>query len=208
MIFSSTIEQLDRYHLKHYQNKTEGFDAHIVHEIREKLRQLDFLYSEIFVLQEQLMAESEGTLGPKEENKVRILVCTLIGPPQDLDQLGEYGNVEFAASNKLWMFTEAFYYFAHRALVLVRERSDSLPDILPIEAVGVSRVRNNLIEHANRKSGIDTFSFSISDAAGVRLRPVKQVGESEGYMDEGIIINAAELKEKLERSLTQALKAP
>ena len=174
MIFASTIEQLDRFFWQHDQRKTQGFDPHIVQEIREKLRQLNFLYSEIIALQERVLDELEKTLGPRREDENRILVFPRIYPPPNPDQLGAQGSFEFDDTSRLWLYVEAFYYFAHRTLVLVRQKGYSLPGISKFEAYGVSRVRNNLIEHANKKGGVSTYSFSVSNAAGVRLRSLRK----------------------------------
>jgi len=48
------------------------------------------------------------------------------------------------------------------------------------------------------------YSFSISNAAGVRLRSAARVGESETFADSGIHANAQESRSELEAVLRAA----
>jgi hypothetical protein len=76
-----------------------------------------------------------------------------------------------------------------------------------LRAEGMARVRNNLMEHANKKGGTSVFSFLVSDAAGLRLRPVSEVGSESPYLDEGILSNAQEFRDSLEETFRAALAA-
>jgi hypothetical protein len=102
---------------------------------------------------------------------------------------------------------EAFYYLAHRVRTILEQGLAGLPGMRALRAQGVARVRNNLLEHANKKGGTSVFSFSVSNAAGLRLRPVSEAAAPPPYRDEGILRNAAEFRSDLEGAIRGALAA-
>jgi hypothetical protein len=82
-------------------------------------------------------------------------------------------------------------------LTILDQCGSGLPELAPIKATGVRRVRNNLFVHANKPAGTDVYTFSVSNKAGMRLRPASKPDEPTPYMDEGLRVNAAELSAEL-----------
>ena len=202
-MFESTIALLDKYYWKCDLEEAPGFDAQLVKEIRGRLRQLEHLYDQILTLQNEILAEEERKQGPRPPDTNWVLVFTNFGPPPD-PNIAEDGIDPLSVSEQLMLVTEAFYYIAHRVKKIVDQCGASLPQLARFTAAGVARVRNNLLEHANRSAGTSVFSFSVSNAAGVRLRPVSRLTDSDTHMDQGILRNAAEFKADLEAVLERA----
>ena len=101
---------------------------------------------------------------------------------------------------------ESFYYSAHRILVILDQSQVSLPGLKPINAEEIRRVRNNLVEHANKKGGHPVYTFSVSNADGLRLRTVSRPSDPEAYLDEGIHTNARRFLRELQAVIEAAME--
>jgi hypothetical protein len=205
LYFADTIVLVERYYWKHRRASTIGFDAQRALEIRLRLRQLSFLYTHIDSEQNQAMAPMERARGPRTDGEVRIVVVTPLTEPADPDLAGYELPSRFGGPDRLQLYAEAFYYIAHRILVLIRQSPKGLPGLQSFKADGVSRVRNNLLEHAHKKGGATIPSFSVSSAAGTRLRPVMQDDDPDRYVDEGLPANAREFRDNLTQVLLAAI---
>jgi hypothetical protein len=204
--FDEAVRLLDRYYWRHRRAGTAGFDASRVLEIRLRLRQLSFLHAQAEAEEKEAMTAWERAQGQRREGEVRIFVIAPLTEPGDPD-VGDYElPSRFVGPDRLQLYGEAFYYVAHRILVLIRQSPDGLPGLQGLKADGVSRVRNNLLEHANKKGGSSVASFSISSAAGMRLRPVVADHNADSYLDEGLRANAREFRDNLTRKLSAALE--
>lgn len=198
--FSSTIRLLDQYYWRHARQKTPGFGMHQLLELRERLKQLSYLHLNIIAGQEQLLQDHEAKNGPRKPNQNLVLVFASIGLPSDAADVS--GSERFTTQDELKLHLETFYYIAHRIKVILQKAGGALPQLDSFEAIGITRVRNNLLEHANQKGGRIVYSFSVSNAAGARLRPVGMLGDADTFVDPGFPSNASEFKQNLERLLT------
>jgi hypothetical protein len=184
MFFHQTAQLVLRYAQASEQHPGFGFNADIAFELLSRVRQLDWLYGQIVELERSywVMEEQRHGSHPSNTNWVNVFF-----PSNDLKD-------DLSVEERLRVLVECFYYVAHRLLVIFDQCSTSLPGLGTLRATAIRRVRNNLIEHANRPGGRVLYSFSISNAAGVRLRSLGKVGEPETFLDNGIHANAVGLQ--------------
>ena len=177
----------------------ESFAIGIGNEIISRLRQLDWLFGQVTSLEAGLIAEWETSHSPLQPRHNVVIVY-----------LDENAAVQatgpFTSQEQLRILAEAFYYTAHRLLSILDECGAYLPGLKPVQAVSIRRIRNNLIEHANRKGGRPSYTFSVSNASGIRLRSAARAGEPDVYMDEGLRGNALELAGQLQSMLVAAVE--
>lgn len=156
--------------------------AQVAWELLVRLQQLRWLIDEIHRCEEAYWRRHRAEVR-KNPNLIRFHICSAI--PSAMP--------EFAAEDVMRLHAENFYWVAHRLLVIVSQCRE-LHALPPVEAPAIRRVRNNLIEHANKPGGRHAYSFSVSTAAGVRLRGAAPVEDrQDAYPDEGIAANGMEL---------------
>ena len=207
MFFQRTVQIVDEYFWKHKTSTTSEFDPHLVNELRVRLRQLSYLYSTIIDEQDRILSKLDEKLGPRPPDENRVVVITNIVNPPKPNNSGEYieSTRMFTAEDELRLHLENFYYLSHRVRTLLQTSGGKLPGLQSFEVLGVARVRNNLLEHPNKKDGITVMSFSVSNAAGARLKPVNQQSAPNGYVDEGFFYNAKEFRSNLEILLRDSI---
>lgn len=99
-------------------------------------------------------------------------------------------------------FTEYFYYTSHRFIKIFRD----LPQIGNIKKAGILRVRNNLLEHSDRKdSRILINSFSCGGMNGPVIKGPRYSHQINLHRDLGVYLNAVELKQILKTKLNYAI---
>jgi hypothetical protein len=206
-VFEKAIRLVEEYHGRHAGPQDVGADDQLVQEIHRRLRQLEHLYRDILSLQGAVLQEQEAARGRQLANTNWVLVFTHFGAPPGPGPVPD-GFATLSTQERLLLNTEAFYYFAHRVKVIIEQCRTHLPGITPLRARAVTRVRNNLLEHANKKSGTTVFSYSVSKAAGIRLRPVSRTGETRTYVDQGIVRNAKELAAELQKTFEERRSGP
>ena len=200
MLFGDTARLALGYAHRAEAQKMPGFDSDVAFELLSRIRQLDWLYDEIGELEREYWLFEEKRRGPRPTDTNWINAFVSSGIPKDLEPT-------LSIEDRLRVLVESFYYLAHRLLVILDQCSLGLPGLTTIRAPAVRRVRNNLIEHANKPGGRVPYTFSISNVAGVRLRSVGKVGEPDVFLDNGIHNNAVELRDELDAMLHSAIAA-
>jgi hypothetical protein len=154
-------------------------------EIHERLLQLDYLVKSIQARTADLFYRA-----PYDKR------------PNALDN-DSHEQVRFV----LGLETEAFYYFAHRLQVVLRNTKQVLPFVARYRpALGIQTVRNKLIEHPESPdSGITDRRGSYSTIDGPRVKDGRRPGQPRSHMDAGLFVNARELKERVHDVLRRAL---
>lgn len=198
MLFRNAARLAHRWAISAVATTAPGFSNHIAFEILTRLRQLGWLYAEIHRLETAYWAAYRQQHGDPKPDTNYVVFFIASGIPDELP-------TEFSAEDQLRLQVEAFYYAAHRLVAILDQCKDSLPGLASIRAKPVRRVRNNLIEHANKPGGRAAYSFSISNAAGVRLRSAAPAGGPDTFLDEGVHKNAEELNEELDTMLQNAV---
>jgi hypothetical protein len=208
MLFGRSAELALDYARKAQALKGSGFNPQFAWEVISRIRQLDCLYGQIVELEKQFWATRERLRGPRDSDTIWFHAILFTEFPEKLED-------KLSLEESIRLLAESFYYVAHRLLVILAECAPALPGVKKLSARGIKRVRNNLIEHANapaanKAPGRPSYNFSISTAAGIRLRSVAPAAESAGqpvgFMDEGIHSNAGELRNELEKMLRSAIE--
>jgi hypothetical protein len=194
MVFQQPIGHMATY-LQRCSSAARGFDIDIAKEMFARLRQLAWLYDNVTRLEKRVIDRYQELHGPLSQGTNVVIVFSTKDSPDD-------PTAQFTIPEQLCVFGEAFYECAHRLLTILDECKASLPGLRPPAAAGVRRVRNNLVVHANKKGGTPMYTFSVSNAAGLRLRPASKLEEPGPYLDEGLRANAAELSSQLSELLS------
>jgi hypothetical protein len=110
-------------------------------------------------------------------------------------------------ADELRVLLEAYYYSAHRIRDILRDNRDDLPRLSSFEAAGVRDVRNHLVEHPTKKSGVLVFSFKCGGPVGPQMKPLRWSLDEEGTHDPGLHKNTAEFLSGLALVLANALES-
>lgn len=196
--FESVRVLLERYYdaLLHTDDVTDR-GQQLLQEVRGRLRQLQWSHSRLLQIETQLVQESYVETS---ESVRKLLVFTDVGLPkhdaeaQDLMTPG--------LSDELRVLLEAFYYSAHRVRDIFKDNQRDLPGLKTFEAIGVRDVRNHLVEHPTRNSGVITSSIKCGGPIGPQLKPLRFAKDLQGTVDAGLHKNAGEFLTNLERTLT------
>jgi len=113
-----------------------------------------------------------------------------------------YTNNGYELIFQVQLYTESFYYFAHRAKKII----DSYPTLKKVKAPGLINVRNNLLEHPDSPDGTPTYSFASAGPNGPVIKGGRFVNEKKAYMDQGLYKNAEEFREAVNLILKEAIE--
>lgn len=201
-MFESVIEKFNKYWDKMNTEKPSKFNQDLASEVRKRLEQLDYLYKFIMEKHDEYIK-----LSRKETN-------------WDLDAYGdkirEQGgsriipeSAEHIKKVKLGLeievFTESFYYLAHRTRVIFRNSIFPFPGLKSFECEGVRNVRNKLLEHPEKEGKILVQNFGMGGGEGPTLKPIRPEGQENVFPDSGLIANTLEFKDTLEKLLDSVL---
>ena len=209
MFFESTLRLFEAYFWCHVDAGTPKFDEHLAHEVRERLRQLSFLYDEIMALETSMLEKEYSRSGRPAPGQIRKFIHTNLGRfvrPHE-DGYAEYGpGSPFSESAQLRLRLENFYYVAHRILCLVQDSRLQLPGISGLSAAGVRSVRNHLVEHPTKKKGNRISSYAFGGPVGPQLKPLSDPAGPAATFDEGLYANARQFRDNFERVLRTGLR--
>ena len=190
MVFQNTTTLALQWATKRPPGATGRPDAQIAFEILSRLRQLTWLYGEIQRLETVYWAAYHTQHGEFQPDTNYVIVFFASEIPKILP-------AEFSVEDQLRVLVESFYYISHRLVTILDQCQAQLPGLKPVKAAAIRRVRNNLIEHANKSGGRFAYWFSISNASGVRLRSAAPSDAGDTFLDEGIHRNAKDLDAEL-----------
>jgi hypothetical protein len=208
-VFEATVVLLDDYYRLMDQKSRGGFVRDLAVEVRERVEQLEYLVRRV--------QEAEGAMGfiqaaTFEAMRARRILLDEDGLEWESDKYPtaqmtepDFATLE-AAMFEARLFTECFYYVAHRIRSILRSHAHPLPGLQSFEAKGVRDVRNILLEHAGQgvhDVTVPSFGFGGPDGPAVKaVRPTAQVGK---HADSGLYVNAAEFRDALENALRREL---
>lgn len=202
-MFEQALTLVQRYHEKYVADPE--FNSHLLAEVEERLRQLDFLLPRIRELEQKAEAAPLGVqramsahfaAHPPPPGVSAGAVPPVVAEAQE-DMWKQIAAVQFEAR----LLTEAFYYFAFRAVVIFK----SLPQLKSFDPVGVRTVRNKLIEHPEKQSHVYVQNFSTGRLEGPVLKGGRPPDQSQHFQDRGLNLNAEEFRDRLEAALNKAL---
>jgi hypothetical protein len=124
-----------------------------------------------------------------------------IKDPTDHHELIRQGDLLFKNAR---FYVESYYYFAHRIYKILTHKDRPLPYLQSFKCKGVLLVRNNLIEHPDKKPANATFtSYTYDRKTGFRLRT--SGNPQQAVHDKGIIFNSHEFEINFDRVVEQAI---
>lgn len=179
---------------------------HLIQEVRARLRHLEWLFARAMVLNDQLEAAARASLPsghPKPDVVKQVFVAQSVRKSDPATQ----ATHPFQPSDELWVLLEAFYYSAHRIRDILRDYKDELPGLQGFEAAGVRTVRNHLVEHTSRSSGVLVPSVACGGPVGPQLRLIRWSLDPAGSSEGGLPANAAEFCRALQSTLRRASNA-
>jgi len=178
---------------------------HLLHEIRGRLRSLQWLYAQLIELDRKL-EQNAREQQPSDVRSADVLKLVFTDAARPDCQAYMHATISFALSDELRVLLEAFYYSAHRIRDILRDSTSELPGLAKFEAIGVRNVRNHLVAHPGGKSGVLVFSFAAGGPVGSQLKPVQWSLDPPGTHDEGLYKNAKEFEEAFNRVFERAIK--
>jgi hypothetical protein len=102
---------------------------------------------------------------------------------------------------ELRLSTEAFYYFAQRFVKIL----NCLPHLKTFDAPGVRNVRNRLLEHPEVTQ--QDWGYAARTGPALKSAAPRPAGKENVPSDPGLFVNAAELRDRLERRLGELLRS-
>ncbi len=208
-MFETTVELLDRLYVKLDKEKATGFNRDLANEARKRLLQLDHLL--------KLVRENEAQHDKAMQRVMEVFRqhCVAhqhdfetVPQPEDSKMTGEEMDISRVSAFEMELFTEGFYYISHRLLHLLY-RSKPIPGLDRNwgKSLGARIVRNKLLEHPeDPDSQVFIGSFGWGKENGPSLKAARYGGQEKVFVDKGLYINAAEIRDKLETALKGLLK--
>jgi hypothetical protein len=205
-MFEQTRVLLEQYYCRLLTSNPSQRAQHLLHEVRGRLRGLQWLYARLSEL-DSALDKSARASRPEHEPVPAVIkqIFTDAAPPDCTSLL--HAHLPFSQSDEVRILLEAFYYSAHRIRDILRDAPQDLPRLSSFETVGVRNVRNHLVEHPGKKGGVLVFSIATGGPVGPQLKPLRWSLDDEGTLDAGLHANAAEFERELNSVLTRALAA-
>ena len=202
-MFESVIEKFDKYWNKMDSENSANFNQYLASEVRKRLEQLDYLYKVIMEKHERYMELSRKEYGgdlDAYKEKIRAAGGSIIKPKSEekiqMDKL----------ALEIEVFTESFYYLAHRTRVILRNSIFPFQGLKSFECEGVRNVRNKLLEHPEKEGKILVQNFGMGGEQGPTLKPDRPEGQENIFPDAGLRANTLEFKDNLERLLDRTIR--
>lgn len=122
---------------------------------------------------------------------------------------------EIEAYARIRLFTEMFYFVAWRLRQVINSKSPlDFPSLSELKAKSITIVRNNLIEHPEQlgDSAVYNQSLVITDSGPIlksnsALIRVNETLADPNSIDQGLYVNACDLKKELTDILNKAIPA-
>jgi hypothetical protein len=201
-MFAAVIKKFDRYWDKMARESVPGFNEDLAIEVNKRLKQLAWLYKLIARRESKCL---ELTL---REHRRRDRLRKELGITS--------GSITFQHTRdsrkidrlmfEIELYTESFYYLAHRMSKILQHPSKPLPGLQSFECKGVRDARNKLLEHVEKKdSKIFAQSFGVGGEDGPTLKIDREPGQENLFLDKGIRTNAQEMCGNLARVLERQL---
>lgn len=189
-------------------------------EVRERLGQLDIVLEHLRSAIASVQGDPVETQRFMEETlQNKALVDSGQITPEEFMRRQvatspERGKEWLRGWDEVKLFTEMFYFIAWRLVrVVTARRAFSFPGIHGIRAKGVTRVRNQLLEHPEHrgeKGKYQQWLTLTSDRPVLKSNTMiirsdsGRVDPDEGSLDRGLFVNAVELHDELVATLKAA----
>ena len=194
------IALFERYLILVKQKRPTEIHSMLGCEAYERLEQLQILLSRVTAIQHHVLSVSPLS---------GSFLLLPIEIPSTASNFVDSGIAIRDAFFHVRLYTESFYYLAFRFRQILTTPHNHLPKSYPLplldnfEVVGIRDVRNHLLEHPE---GQTSRRFSQNHYFGGTNGPQLKIDSTTStHTDKGLFVNAAELKQRLNASLTQAI---
>ena len=178
--FDDEVVLARQYHAWSFNSRQSLVTCDLAKELSDRVEQLNFLLKSVYVI-----------------------LPRFFGRPKQGDF--ESHKLSYYADFLLSLYTESFYYVAHRLQKVCGDRDNCLPHLdnyARVEEIQI--VRNQLLEHPEGPdSGVTTRSWNVASDVGPMVKGARRPDQPDVHRDPGLFANA----ESLKHSLSEALKA-
>jgi hypothetical protein len=203
IFFAEAISELREYDIAIDEQGDREAHATVLDEAHLRLQQLEHLLRRIRDSVEERFQITERPL--KAEALLREFAAAFgrepLPPPDPRtlwteEQLARRADLAFEVE----LFADAFYWIAWRLREIIRR----LPGMHKFDPEGIRSVRNHIVEHPERHLKLTPArDLALSRTEGVMLRP-STFREHDASLDQGLVANAAELRDRLIAALGRA----
>jgi hypothetical protein len=184
--------------------KASKLAEHLLHEVRGRLRSLQWTHHRLVQLDAKLDATGRAR-SPESQPVVLKQIFSDGGRPDCTTH--RHAQLPFEIQDEVRVLLESFYYSAHRVRDILRDGREALPGVASFEAVGVRNVRNHLVEHPSKKGGVLVPSIATGGPVGPQLKPLRWSLDESGTHDAGLHANAAEFATAFDASMSAGIVA-
>jgi hypothetical protein len=180
--FDHELTLARQYHAWAWNSRQSVITCDLADETTDRLEQLNFLLKSAYALLPEAFARPNN---------------------RDIEGLKRQHQACFL----LELYTEAFYYFAHRLQSLLEDEDNCLPHIdgyLSVKEVQV--VRNQLLEHPEgASSGVTERRWSFRSNVGPVIKAGRRPDQPTHHQDPGLFATAGKLRQAIGEVLQTAL---
>lgn len=184
--------------------KASKLAEHLLHEVRGRLRTLNWTHHRLVQLDAELDAVGRAH-DPKSQPAVLKQVFSDGGRPDCIAY--RHAQLPFEKQDEVRVLLESFYYSAHRVRDILRNGREPLPGVDSFEAVGIRNVRNHLVEHPSKNGGVVVPSIATGGPVGPQLKPLRWSLDESGTHDAGLHANAAEFEAEFDAAMRIGIAA-
>ena len=184
----SAKELFEKYCAAWLKKSTEvPFAERTVLDVSKRLRQMHWLVHQAKICVDQHTASS-------------VLIPEMVTKTLADAEYHEWVAVNVDIVDRMELFTESFYWVAHRGAVAIRQ----LPGLRSFEATGVRDVRNNVLEHPEKRHGVPALAFGW----GSPSNSGPTIATATWNYDKGLYVNAIEFFEEVKRVTALCIADP
>ena len=182
--FDGEVVLARQYHAWCFNSRQSAITCDLAEEAAVRVEQLNFLLKSVLALMPSMMPSPQ--LGDAEAYKIHYQAWFLME-----------------------LYTESFYYIAHRLQTICEDEHSCLPHLEGYQAVEeVQIVRNQLLEHPEgRHSGVTERRWTIRSDVGPVVKDSRRPGQPTAHRDTGLYPTSEKLRVGLFDVFTGALKA-
>ncbi len=180
--FDEELVLARKYHAWAFNSRHSVITCDLAREAVDRLEQLNFLLNSVYALMKDVFAS------------VRFQ-----------DQVAYQRN--YQACFLVELYTETFYYFAHRLQTILADTHDWLPFVVDYDVVKeVQVVRNQLFEHPEGStSGVTQRRWIYNSHVGPIVKASCRPDQPTWHQDPGLFPNAAKLRVSVANVFANAL---
>src|SRR5881394_3933331 len=121
--FREVRELLERYYCRRLERNAERRAEHLLHEVRGRLRQMEWAHGRMLALESELEAQSRRQMSPDVSSQSRVLLIFTDAARPNCQTL-HHATLPAEPNDELRVLLEAYYYSAHRIRDILRDNRE------------------------------------------------------------------------------------